>query len=54
LCGLQKSDVDLNAGTITVRRSYDGETTKDGHADVVPISPALDEHLRYGDRGESV
>ena len=46
LCGLQKSDVDLNAGTITVRRSYDGETTKGGHADMVPISAVLDGYLR--------
>jgi integrase len=46
LCGLQKSDVDLSAGTITVRRSYDSEATKGGHADVVPISLVLDGYLR--------
>ena len=31
---------------ITVRRSYDNETTKGGHADMVPIAPALDSYLR--------
>ena len=46
LCGLQKTDVDLDAGVITVRRSYDLETTKGGHADVVPIAPALAAYLR--------
>lgn len=38
--------MNLNAGTITVRRSYDGETTKGGHADMVPISAVLDGYLR--------
>jgi hypothetical protein len=46
LCGLQKADVDLDAAVITVRRSYDHETTKGGHADVVPIAPALGAYLR--------
>ena len=46
LCGLQKADVDLDAAVITVRRSYDRETTKGGHADVVPIAPSLVEYLR--------
>ncbi len=41
LLGLQKADVDLDAGTITVRRSYDHETTKGGHADVLPIADPL-------------
>ena len=41
LCGLRKCDVDLDAGLITVRRSYERETTKGGHADVIPIAPAL-------------
>jgi integrase len=44
LCGLRKSDVDLDAGMIAVRRSYDRETTKGGHADV-PIAPALAPYL---------
>src|SRR5207248_11667368 len=46
LCGLQKADVDLDAAVITVRRSDDHETTKGGHADVVPIAPALGTYLR--------
>jgi integrase len=46
LCGLQKADVDLDAAVITVRRSYDNETTKGGHADMVPIAPALKPYLR--------
>jgi len=29
-----------------VRRSYDAETTKGGHADVVPIAPALEPSLK--------
>jgi integrase len=41
LCGLRKSDVDLDVGMITVRCSYDRETTKGGHADMIPIAPAL-------------
>jgi integrase len=46
LCGLQKADVDLDAAVMIVRRSYDHETTKGGHADLVPISPVLDAYLR--------
>jgi len=45
LCGLRKSDVDLAQRTITVRRSYARETTKGGHADVIPVAPALLPHL---------
>ncbi len=41
LFGLRKSDVDLDHRTITVRRSYDRETTKGGHADAIPIAEAL-------------
>src|SRR5207245_3043027 len=41
LFGLRKSDVDLDHRTITVRRSYDRETTKGGHADAIPIPEAL-------------
>ncbi len=41
LLGLRKSDVDLVEGTITVRRSYEHDTTKGGHADVLPIAQAL-------------
>lgn len=41
LAGLRKSDVDLKGRLIVVRRSYDRDTTKGGHADVIPIAPAL-------------
>src|SRR5207245_5346821 len=41
LFGLRKSDVDLDHRTITVRGSYDRETTKGGHADAIPIAEAL-------------
>src|SRR5260370_6398450 len=41
LLGLRKSDVDLDEGTITVRRSYDHDTTKGGHADVLPVAQQL-------------
>ena len=37
LLGLRKSDVDLDARLLTVARSYDHDTTKGGHADVIPI-----------------
>ena len=33
--------MDLDHRTITVRRSYDRETTKGGHADAIPIAEAL-------------
>jgi integrase len=41
LFGLRRNDVDLDHRTITVRRSYDRETTKGGHADAIPIAEAL-------------
>jgi integrase len=37
LIGLCKSDVDLDARLLTVARSYGHDTTKGGHADVIPI-----------------
>jgi integrase len=37
--GLRKPDADLARDLLTIRASYDGETTKGGHADVVPIAP---------------
>jgi integrase len=46
VCGLRKADVDLDGGLITMRSSYDHETTKGGHADVIPIAPALAPHLQ--------
>jgi len=39
--GLRKTDVDLRLGTLTVRGSYERDTTKGGHADVLPIPPPL-------------
>lgn len=39
--GLRKTDVDLEGRTLTVARSYDNETTKGGHADVLPIAEPL-------------
>lgn len=41
LLGLRKSDVDLTEGIITVRRSYDSDTTKGGRAASVPIASEL-------------
>jgi len=46
LLGLRKSDVDLDARVIKVSRSYDRETTKGGHADVIPVAAELVPHLR--------
>lgn len=46
LLGLRKADVDLADGTITVARSYDGPTTKGGHADLLPIAAALRPYLQ--------
>ncbi len=37
LIGLRKSDVDLDARLLTVARSYGHDTTKGGHADVIPM-----------------
>lgn len=57
LLGLKKGDVDLVAGTIAVRRSYDHETTKGGHADLIPIAAQLRPYLAgamLGSRGEYV
>ena len=45
LLGLRKSDVDMVAGTIAVRRSYDADTTKGGHADLIPIAAGLRPYL---------
>jgi integrase len=41
LFGLRKSDVDLRHRVIVVAHSYDRDTTKGGHADVIPISVPL-------------
>jgi integrase len=39
--GLRKADVDLELSTLTIRASYDSDTTKGGHADVIPIPEPL-------------
>jgi len=46
LLGLRKADVDLEQGTITVRVSYDSDTTKGRHAEVIPIAEPLLPYLR--------
>jgi integrase len=50
LFGLRKVDVDLASRTLTVARSHDRDTTKGGHADVIPVAeplvPVLDAQLR--------
>jgi len=45
LAGLLKTDVDLKARLLTVQRSYDRDTTKGGHADVIPIAAELVPYL---------
>ena len=55
--GLKKTDIDMVRGTIAVRRSYDHETTKGGHADLIPIAAALKPYLAeamLSPRGEYV
>ena len=46
LCGLLKSDVDLEGRTLTVARSYDKPSTKGLHADVLPIADPLMPYLK--------
>jgi integrase len=50
LLGLLKSDIDLKERTILVQHSYEAETTKGGHADLLPIAaelvPWLEEAIR--------
>ncbi len=41
LAGLRKVDVDLAGRRLTIRRSWERETTKGGHADVIPIASEL-------------
>ena len=41
LLALQREDVDLSAHAILVRRSWERETTKGGHADAIPIADDL-------------
>jgi integrase len=45
LLGLRKTDVDLQRRLVAVARSYDRDTTKGGHADVLPIAAELVPYL---------
>jgi integrase len=45
LASLKKSDVDLDARLLTVARSWSRDTTKGGHADVIPIANELAPYL---------
>lgn len=45
LLGLRKTDVDLQRRLVAVARSCDCDTTKGGHADVLPIAAELIPHL---------
>jgi len=45
LIGLRKADVDLPNRLLTVTRSYRRDTTKGGHADVIPIATELMPYL---------
>src|SRR5437763_696492 len=47
LFALRKSDVDLSLGTIMVARSNERQTTKGGHADLIPIAAPLFPILKY-------
>ena len=46
LLALRKQDVDLSGGTLAVSRSHDADTTKGGHADLLPIARQLQPYLR--------
>jgi integrase len=46
LAGLRKGDVDLDARLLTVQRSWERDTTKGGHADVIPLAAELLPSLR--------
>ena len=45
LLALRKSDVDLADNTIAVQRSGESDTTKGGHADLIPIADGLRPYL---------
>jgi integrase len=45
IAGLQKHDVDLAGGTITVTRSWDANTPKGKRAFTIPIHPELRPYL---------
>jgi len=46
LLALRKADVDLGRQVLTVARSHERDTTKGGHADVIPIATELVPFLR--------
>jgi integrase len=46
LLALRREDVDLQDGSILVRRSWERDTTKGGHADAIPIPADLVPWLR--------
>src|SRR5262249_31381980 len=46
LFGLRRQDVNFRERLIVVRRSYDSDTTKGKHADVLPIASALLPYLQ--------
>ena len=43
--GLERQDVDLDAGVIHLRRSWDSDTVKDGEEALLPIARGLRPHL---------
>ncbi|MGH7867242.1 MAG: tyrosine-type recombinase/integrase, partial [Candidatus Dormibacteraceae bacterium] len=45
LLALQKVDVDLKAGTLTIHRSHGADTTKGRHDDLLPIAESLRPYL---------
>ena len=47
LFALQKTDVDIANGVLIVQRSHDRNTTKGGHADVIPIARVLEPFLLH-------
>ena len=53
LIGLRKKDVDVKRRLLTVERSYERDTTKGGHSDVIPIAAELEPYLRAALRASS-
>jgi len=56
LLGLRKRDIDLARRLLTVRRSYDRDTTKGGHEEAIPVArelvPFLEAALRDAPAGD--
>ena len=50
LCGLRKTDVDVEIGVVMVRRSYDRVTTKGRRSDAIPIAAELRPYLEHAFR----